>query len=171
MINIEFNKKNKKLKKIKKIKNDNIKLLNKIENNKITNNNLTEKINILQSKCDCTQKHLKTHELKFILEKKKFENIIEKMKYDISINKKYLDYYMTKVEEFENLINNIDTSSNVIKIDNNIDCVFCLEKINYGITTSCKHSFHYTCFNLYLHSLLNNSDDIMIKCPICRNFI
>lgn len=48
-------------------------------------------------------------------------------------------------------------------------CVICLTDLNIGDTTRlmCEHVFHNTC----LSTLLDQPNDIICTCPVCRKFI
>jgi len=58
------------------------------------------------------------------------------------------------------------------KFDKNDDiiCSICLDQVEEGISTNCKHVFHLECINLYVHNILGNHF-IDIICPMCRAYI
>ena len=50
-------------------------------------------------------------------------------------------------------------------------CSICLENIDIGITTNCKHHYHHGCINLYIFNIIQSNTDLDFKCPLCRTDI
>jgi hypothetical protein len=112
--------------------------------------------------------------------------------FDKKIKKLYMQFMLisTLINKNQSIINkyreHIKLNKNKKKINNNMNknynkckkfnknddiiCSICLEQIEEGIITSCKHTFHLECINLYVNNILNNPI-INIICPMCRAYI
>lgn len=86
-----------------------------------------------------------------------------------------------KLIELENILENlhkivcpedIKNKCVVVHEDDPVVCCICLNNIELGAKTTCGHLFHVHCINLYIYSIINDTnDDIKILCPLCRKFI
>ena len=59
--------------------------------------------------------------------------------------------------------------NDINKLNNKNDCSICLDKIStdYNFTiTKCGHWFHTNCITSYY---INNTNEINLSCPCCRN--
>lgn len=94
----------------------------------------------------------------------------------INNNQRIIDKYKEHLKSNQNkkkINNNMNKNYNKCRKFNKNDdviCSICLEQIEEGIITSCKHTFHLECINLYVNNILNNPI-INIICPMCRAYI
>lgn len=95
-----------------------------------------------------------------ILNDKKGKNIIELKK----------EYELLNNENCNNCNSNNHICENCLN-DMKETCPICLEDIENGIITICKHFLHYGCINLYIFNILQNNSKLEIICPICRQYI
>jgi hypothetical protein len=142
-LKLDIKKKNIQLNKLKSNINKNIKLCVKKQNNfiiKIKKSHLRSLIII---------KLIKTNTI-----------VINKFKQHLNIIKQNINNTMNK---------NYNKCKKFNKNDD-IICTICLEKIEDGIITSCNHSFHLECINLYVYNIIH-TQIINIICPMCRAHI
>ena len=85
-----------------------------------------------------------------------------------------------KIKQLKECEHEIKLCNNNIELLNNLhgnelingdNCAICLEKMEKGIMTSCKHYFHYGCINIYIFNILHQNSKLDIRCPICRQYI
>lgn len=157
-------------KKINKIIISNKKINLFILKNEKQINLLYKKSKDLKNKYLYTLKDIKIQENKNNKLQSTMNANIHELNIRIGIKKKMLIDYQNIIEKHNNnllLLNNTKGH----EIDNGDLCSICLESLHLGVTTNCKHNFHYGCINLYIFNIIQNNNNLEFKCPICRQFI
>lgn len=157
-------------KQINKLFTINIKLNKQIEKNTKQNDLLYKRTEDIKNKYLCLQKYLLNQEKKNLNTTFNFVKNIHELSIRIELSQKLLNSYKIEIENVENLLKEYDIIKGN-KLNNHQQCMICLEDIEYGITTECKHNFHYSCINLYVFNIISRINNIEIKCPLCRQFI
>ena len=126
-----------------------------------------------------TKKHIKLYKKKqneFSIKIKKLYLQFLVVTKVVKNNQNIIDRYKEYIKLHKNkkkITNNMNKNYNKCKkfnINNDIICSICLEQIEEGISTSCNHTFHLECINLYVNNSLNQPI-INIICPMCRAYI
>lgn len=141
----------------------------KNKNNKQINL-LHKKTKDIKNKFIFIQKDIATHEKKYNKSQLSMNKNIQELNIRIAFKKKILDETQIKINNLNNdllLLNNIKGT----KILGSHTCSICLENIDIGITTNCKHHYHHGCINLYIFNIIQSNTDLDFKCPLCRSFI
>lgn len=155
--------------------------------NKIKQINIKTKMKLVIKKKNIQENKLKSYITKNIkLYKKKQDEVnskLKKMKWvflgvskSIKSNQSLIDKYKDNINlnRYKKKITN-NMNKNYIKCkkfnkNEDIICSICQEQIEEGIVTSCNHTFHLECINLYVNNIINNPV-IDIICPMCRAYI
>ncbi len=158
------------IKNISKYQNSIIKSKSIIEKNNKQINLLYKKIKNFKNKFIYTFKDLKMQESNNIKLQTTMNTNICELDIRIDIKQKMLQNYKNEIENYNNAISILNETKGH-KINANDVCSICLENINLGITTDCKHHFHYGCINSYIFNVIQNSSKLEFMCPICRRHI
>lgn len=90
---------------------------------------------------------------------------------NINENNSFIEKYKHMIIECRKIkvkAKKIETDNSIYIKDKDIDCAICLDTIEYGISTKCKHFYHYKCINQYIDNFLQSNSIFNISCPICR---
>lgn len=174
LVNLEFLEyikyKNSKKKQLNKLYNNNIKSQKIIEKNIKSNELLNKKSEDIKNKYEYIQKYIIIQEKKNLKTQFNFVKNIHELNIRIDLHNQLLKDYNNQVEDLQNLLKDTDETKGK-KIENSESCMICLDDISHGIITKCNHKFHHSCINLYIFNIINQLNNIEIKCPICRQFI
>jgi hypothetical protein len=155
--------------------------------NKIKQMNMKTKMELVIKKKNIQANKLKSHIEKNIkLYKKKQAEVnikIRKIRWvflgmskSIKSNQFLIDKYKDSIilnQYKKKITNNMNKNYNKCKKFNkneDIICSICQEQIEEGVVTSCNHTFHLECMNLYVNNIINKPV-IDIICPMCRAYI
>lgn len=148
----------------------NQKLNKNIDKNKRQNDILSIRTENLKNKYIYLYKYILNQEKKSSNTTFNFIKNIHELSIRIELNNKLLISYKLEIEKMEAILKMYDIIKGT-KFTNEQQCMICLEDIEYGITTQCKHQFHYSCINLYVFNIITSINNIELKCPLCRQFI
>ena len=157
-------------KKICKLLSINIKLTKHIEKNKKQIDLLNKRTDDIKNKYICLYKYIENQEKKSSNTIFNFIKNIHELSIRIELCQNLLTSYKYEIEKVELILKEYDIIKGT-KLQKSIQCMICLEDIEYGITTNCKHKFHYSCINLYVFNIIIGINNIEITCPLCRQFI
>ena len=153
------------------------KVINNIQKNNIMQIKHKNKINLLYKKTQdiknkylYLQKDIMSLEAKNLKTQSTMNKNIHELNIRISFKKKLLEDYQADVDKYNDNIFILNNTKGEL-ISNNEQCSICLDDIKLGITTECKHHFHYGCINLYIFNILQQNTKLDIKCPLCRQYI
>lgn len=158
------------LKQKNKLININGKYLFNIEKNKKQINLIYKRTKDLKNKFNNTVKEIKIQEYNNLKLTSTMNSNIHELNIRIGIAKQKLYILQIDIEKYNQQLSILNNTKGDVILTNDI-CSICLEDLNIGITTQCKHHFHYGCINLYIFNILQQNKQLEFKCPICRQFI
>lgn len=174
MLNIEikhyFKFKTNIIKQKNKIINLNDKFLCNINKNNKQINLIYKRTKDLKNKFNNTFKEIKIQEYNNLKLQSTMTSNIYELNIRIGIAKQKLYNLQFDIEKYNQQLSLLNNTKGDLILSNDI-CSICLDDLTIGITTKCKHHFHYGCINLYIFNILQQNNNLEFKCPICRQFI
>jgi len=153
------------------------KLINNNYKNQFMQIKHKNKINLLYKKSQdiknkylYLQKDILNLEIKNLRTQTTMNKNIHELNIRISFKKKLLEDYQSDVDRYNDSLMLLNNTKGDFLITNE-QCSICLDDIKLGITTKCKHHFHYGCINLYIFNILQQNNKLDITCPLCRQYI